>query len=91
MSSNVVLPSTPWQAGAIERTDRWSLPYQDLRVTQLRLDGRGRVYYQMRLDANDTRAMALRALKRRICRAVYGRLREDHRHRHAASNELDGQ
>jgi len=30
--------STPRQAGAIERTDRWSLPYQDLRVTQLRLD-----------------------------------------------------
>jgi hypothetical protein len=30
--------STPGQAGAIERPDRWSLPYQDLRVTQLRLD-----------------------------------------------------
>jgi hypothetical protein len=30
--------TSPGQAGAIERTDRWSLPYQDLRVTQLRLD-----------------------------------------------------
>ena len=53
-------------------------------VTQLRLDGLGRVYYQKRLDAKDTRAMALRALKRRVGRAVYGHLREDHRCRHAA-------
>ena len=53
-------------------------------VTQLRLDGRGRVYYQKRLDAKDTRAMARRALKRRVGRAVYGHLREDHRCRHAA-------
>jgi hypothetical protein len=30
--------SSPGQAGAVERADRWSLPYQDLRVTQLRLD-----------------------------------------------------
>jgi len=30
--------SSPGQAGAIERPDRWSLPYQDLRVTQLRMD-----------------------------------------------------
>jgi hypothetical protein len=30
--------TSPGQAGAIERTDRWSLPYQDLRVTQLRVD-----------------------------------------------------
>ena len=53
-------------------------------VTQLRLDGPGRVYYQKRLDAKDTRAMALRALKRRVGRAVYGHLREDHRCRHTA-------
>src|SRR6266581_581289 len=37
--SVVYLPlSSPGQAGAVERPDRWSLPYQDLRVTQLRLD-----------------------------------------------------
>ncbi len=30
--------SSPGQAGAVERADRWSLPYQDMRVTQLRLD-----------------------------------------------------
>ena len=41
-------------------------------VTQLRLDGPGRDYYHKRLKAGDTRPMALRALKRRIGRAVYG-------------------
>jgi transposase len=56
-------------------------------VTQLRLDGPGRVYYQMRLDAEDTRAMALRALKRRIGRAVYGHLREDHRARQPGNGQ----
>ena len=50
-------------------------------VTQLRLDGPGRAYYQKRLDADDTRAMALRALKRRIGRAVYGHLLADYRAR----------
>jgi transposase len=58
-------------------------------VTQLRLDGVGRVYYRKRLDANDTRAMALRALKRRVSRAVYGHLREDHRCRQATSDGPD--
>jgi transposase len=48
-------------------------------VTQVRLDGPGRAYRQKRLDHGDTRAMATRALKRRICRAVYGHLRQDYR------------
>jgi transposase len=53
-------------------------------VTQLRLDGPGRAYYEKRLlEAGDTRPMALRALKRRISRVVYSRLREDHRCRKA--------
>jgi hypothetical protein len=30
--------SSPGQAGAVERADRWSLPYQDMRITQIRLD-----------------------------------------------------
>ena len=55
-------------------------------VTQLRLDGPGRAYYRKRLaKANDTRAMALRALKRRVGRAVYGHLREDYRNRQPRS------
>jgi transposase len=51
-------------------------------LTQLRLEGPGRAYYQKRLDANDTPPMALRALKRRVARVVFGHLREDYRARH---------
>ena len=56
-------------------------------VTQLRLDGPGRDHYHERLKAGDTRPMALRALKRRIGRAVYGHLREDHRCRQRGNGE----
>jgi transposase len=59
-------------------------------VVQLRLDGPGRAYYQKRLtETNNTRAMALRALKRRLVRVVYGHLREDHRNRQAAVGSPD--
>ena len=30
--------SSPGELGAVERPDRWALPYQTMRVTQLRLD-----------------------------------------------------
>ena len=30
--------SSPGRLGAVERADRWSLPWQDMRVTQIRLD-----------------------------------------------------
>ena len=56
-------------------------------VTQLRLHGPGRHYYHKRLQAGDTRPMALRALKRRIGRAVYGHLREDHRCRQPGNGQ----
>jgi len=56
-------------------------------VAQLRLDGPGRDYYHKRLEAGDTRPMALRALKRRIGRAVYGHLRGDHRCRQRGNGE----
>ena len=56
-------------------------------VTQLLLDGPGRDYYHERLKAGDTRPMALRALKRRIGRAVYGHLREDHRCRQPGNGQ----
>jgi transposase len=58
-------------------------------VVQIRLDGPGRAYLQKRLAAGDTRAMALRSLKRRLVRVVYGHLREDHRCRQAASGGPD--
>jgi transposase len=57
-------------------------------VTQLRLHGPGRDYYHKRLEEDgDTRPMALRALKRRIGRAVYGHLREDHRARQPGNGQ----
>lgn len=53
-------------------------------VVQIRLDSPGRAYLQKRLAAGDSRPVALRALKRRISRKVYGHLREDHRSRQSA-------
>lgn len=43
-------------------------------VTQIRLDGLGRTYYQRRTSSGDTTMEALRALKRRLARVVYGLL-----------------
>jgi len=40
-------------------------------VTQIRLDGLGRVYYQRRTSSGDTSMEALRALKRRLARVVF--------------------
>ena len=44
-------------------------------VTQARLDGRGKTYYQHRLANNDTKMEALRALKRRLARVVFNHLK----------------
>jgi transposase len=44
-------------------------------VTQIRLDGAGREYYQKRREAGDKPSKAMRALKRRLARVVYNRLR----------------
>ena len=43
-------------------------------VTQTRLDGLGRAYYQRRLTTGDTKMQALRALKRRLARIVFNLL-----------------
>jgi transposase len=40
-------------------------------VTQIRLDGHGRAYYQRRRANGDTTMEALRALKRRLARVVF--------------------
>jgi transposase len=44
-------------------------------VTQIRLDGLGRAYYQRRRTSGDTTMEALRALKRRLARIVFNLLR----------------
>ena len=44
-------------------------------VTQLRLDGLGRAYYQRRRAAGDTSMEGLRVLKRRLARIVFNLLR----------------
>lgn len=44
-------------------------------VTQIRLDGLGRSYYQRRRAQGDTTMEALRALKRRLARVVFNLLR----------------
>lgn len=43
-------------------------------VTQIRLDGLGRAYYQRRREQGDTTMEALRALKRRLARVVFTQL-----------------
>lgn len=44
-------------------------------VTQTRLNGPGKIYYQHRLAMNDTKMEALRALKRRLARVVFNQLK----------------
>ena len=50
-------------------------------VTQIRLDGLGQAYYRGRLAAGDSSTEALRCLKRRLARVVFGHLHTDHRTR----------
>jgi transposase len=47
-------------------------------VTQIRLDGLGRVYYDPRRAQGDTTMEALRALKRRLARVVFTLLQPTH-------------
>lgn len=47
-------------------------------VTQVRLDGLGRAYYQRRINSGDTSMEALRALKRRLARVVFTLLQPTH-------------
>lgn len=44
-------------------------------ITQIRLDGPGKTYYQARREAGDTTMEALRALKRRLARVVFNLLK----------------
>ena len=50
-------------------------------VTQIRLDGLGQTYYRHRLAQGDSTPEALRCLKRRLARIVFGHLHTDHKNR----------
>ena len=47
-------------------------------VTQIRLNGLGQAYYRHRLAVGDSNTEALRCLKRRLARIVFGHLHADH-------------
>mgnify|MGYP000255209065 FL=1 len=47
-------------------------------ITQIRLDSLGQTYYRHRLAAGDSSTEALRCLKRRLARVVFGHLHTDH-------------
>lgn len=47
-------------------------------ITQIRMDGLGQAYYRKRLTAGDSSTEALRCLKRRLARVVFGHLRTDY-------------
>jgi transposase len=47
-------------------------------VTQIRMDGLGQTYYRKRLAEGDSTTEALRCLKRRLARVVFGHLHTDH-------------
>jgi len=50
-------------------------------VTQIRLEGLGQTYYRHRIAAGDSNPEALRCLKRRLSRIVFGHLYTDHQNR----------
>ena len=50
-------------------------------VTQIRLDGLGQTYYRHRQGRGDSNPEALRCLKRRLARVVFGHLHTDHNNR----------
>ncbi len=50
-------------------------------VTQIRLDGLGQAYYRHRIAAGDSTTGALRCLKRRLSRIVFGHLHTDQQNR----------
>ena len=53
-------------------------------VTQIRLDGLGRAYYRHRQNCGDSNPEALRCLKRRLARVVFGHLHTDQQNRQNA-------
>jgi transposase len=57
-------------------------------ITQIRIGGPGRAYFERRLAAGDTKTEAIRALRRRISDEVFRRMRHDEAMRAASSGVL---
>jgi transposase len=96
--SEACLPCTPGSRrsrSAPGRTDRHRLcrggnrqlnaAVHCIAITQLRLPGPGQAYYQRRRARGDSTGDAVRALKRRIARAVYQQLKLAEQRPRAAS------
>ena len=91
-SHSGIAPVPEWSgrtAGRV-RVNRWgnrqlNAAVHRIAVTQIRMNGAGRAYYRRRIDEGDSNAAARRALKRRLTRVVYQRLRTDHARRHQSS------
>jgi len=64
---------------------------QRIAVTQVRMDGPGRAYYRKRRQAGDSSPAALRNLKRRVTRVVFGRLKADEADRPPGGGHLVSQ
>jgi hypothetical protein len=60
-------------------------------VTQIRLDGPGRQYYDKRRKGGDSSPAALRNLKRRITRVVFSRLHADEADRRSHTTDTPSQ
>ena len=92
-----VAPAPRWSGGSAGRMRRTKLGNRNLNsalhrcaVTQLRLAGPGRIYYDKKVSEGHSGPMALRCLKRRISRAVFTRLYADQRLRQVAATRSDG-
>lgn len=76
-------PQPVWSGNAIRhRLNRGgnrqlNVAIHRIAITQVRLGGAGRAYFEHRLVAGDTRTEALRALRRRISDEVFRRMRHD--------------
>lgn len=87
-----VAPAPRWSgstAGQMRRSKvgnrRLNSAVHRVAVTQLRLGGPGRLYFEKKVQEGHSRSMALRSLKRRVCRVVFTRLNADHRIRYPNS------
>jgi transposase len=82
---NGTAPLPVWSGNAerhrLSRTGnrQLNLVLHRIAITQIRLGGQGRVYFEKRRAAGATRTEAIRALRRRISDEVYRRMRDDER------------